>query len=114
MARWTAGEHDDDYTESFPAFRERVDAALADVVEAGTAWSCLLRRTDLGDRAELLAGGRPTYARLAPGIVNAAITRVISGRRGLTLVSFNEHQHLAGSCSPTAERSGQELAGWLR
>jgi hypothetical protein len=43
----------------------------------------------------VLDGGAATYSRLLPGIVNAGITRVISGRRGLTLLTFNEHQHLA-------------------
>ena len=43
----------------------------------------------------LLNGGVATYRRLLPGVVNTGITRVISGRRGLTLLSFNEHQHLA-------------------
>jgi len=27
-------------------------------------------------------------------VVNAAITKVVSGRRGVSLVSFNEHGHL--------------------
>jgi hypothetical protein len=27
--------------------------------------------------------------------VNTGITRVVSGRRGLTLLSLNEHQHLS-------------------
>jgi len=27
-------------------------------------------------------------------VVNAAITKVVSGRRGVSLISFNEHGHL--------------------
>jgi len=95
MARWTGGEHDADYTESYLAFRDRSNAALSDVVEAGTVVAFSSGGPIAAIAAELLAGGAPTYSRLLPGIVNGGITRVISGRRGLTLLSFNEHQHLA-------------------
>lgn len=95
MARWTGGEHDADYTESYLEFRERSNAALSDVVAARTVVAFSSGGPIAAITAELLAGGAPTYARLLPGIVNGGITRVISGRRGLTLLSFNEHQHLA-------------------
>ena len=95
MARWTGGEHDADYTESYLVFRERSNAALSDVAAAGTAVAFSSGGPIAAIAAELLAGGAPTYGRLLPGIVNGGITRVISGRRGLTLLSFNEHQHLA-------------------
>jgi hypothetical protein len=29
-------------------------------------------------------------------VVNASVTRVIAGRRGLSLLSLNEHDHLRG------------------
>jgi broad specificity phosphatase PhoE len=45
--------------------------------------------------AQLLEAGIPTYRRFAAVIVNASITKVVTGRRGTTLVSFNEHGHLA-------------------
>lgn len=95
MARWTGGEHDADYTEPYLAFCERSNAALSDVAEAGTVVAFSSGGPIAAIAAELLAGGAPTYARLLPGIINGGITRVISGRRGLTLLSFNEHQHLA-------------------
>jgi hypothetical protein len=44
--------------------------------------------------ADLLEADTPTYQRLAPVVVNSSVTRVVSGRRGLTLVSFNDHAHL--------------------
>ena len=92
--RWTSGGHDDDYDESFPAFRSRVAAALADLAEAGTAVVVTSGGPISSVTAELLAADVPTYTRLAPVVVNASVTRVVSGRRGLTLVSFNDHQHL--------------------
>ena len=43
----------------------------------------------------LLDGDIATYRKLAPVVVNTSITRIVSGRRGFTLLSFNEHSHLS-------------------
>ncbi|WP_432478099.1 histidine phosphatase family protein [Nocardioides sp. GXQ0305] len=94
MARWTGGEHDHDYSEPFVGFRDRANAALADVADEGTVVAVSSGGPIAAIASVLLAGDATTYGRLLPGIVNAGITRVISGRRGLTLLSFNEHQHL--------------------
>jgi len=34
------------------------------------------------------------WRRLNPVCVNSGVTKLVTGRRGLTLVSFNEHTHL--------------------
>jgi broad specificity phosphatase PhoE len=93
-ARWLSGEHDADYAETWPSFRERVlsgFATLGDgttvVVTSGGPVSVVV--------AELLASVA-AYERIAPVVINASLTRVVTGRRGRTLVSFNEHQHLPG------------------
>ena len=39
------------------------------------------------------------WHRLNPVCVNSSVTRLVSGRRGLTLVTLNEHSHL----DPTPE-----------
>jgi broad specificity phosphatase PhoE len=44
----------------------------------------------------LLAAGTDSYRRLTPVVVNSSVTKVVSGRRGLSLVSFNDHAHLEG------------------
>ena len=36
------------------------------------------------------------WARLNPVTVNSSVTKVVVGRRGATLVSFNDHSHLEG------------------
>ena len=94
MGRWSSGEHDDDYTESYAAFLERAATALADVVDAGTVVVASSGGPICALVTRLLDGGPATYARLLPTTVNTGITRIVSGRRGLTLVSYNEHQHL--------------------
>jgi broad specificity phosphatase PhoE len=95
MARWTGGEHDADYTESYADFRDRAHAALMEVASVGTVVAVSSGGPIAAIATVVLDGGAATYSRLLPGIVNAGITRVISGRRGLTLLTFNEHQHLA-------------------
>ena len=100
--RWTDGDHDGEYAESFAAFTGRVDTALRRTAErAGTvlvvssggpiAWaSAALLSGD--DRAQ---AGR-LWRRLNPVCVNSGVTKVVAGRRGTTLVSFNDHGHLDG------------------
>ncbi|WP_101525962.1 histidine phosphatase family protein [Nocardioides houyundeii] len=92
--RWTSGEHDDTYDESFPAFRERVLAGLAALTEAGTAVVFTSGGPVAAAATRLMEAGTATYVRLAPVVVNTSVTRIVSGRRGLSLVSFNEHQHV--------------------
>ena len=99
--RWTGGEYDDDYTEPFEAFTARVEEALtklADSVGSGTAlvftsggpiaWACA---SLLADPSDVRTG---LWRRLNPVCVNSSVTRLVTGRRGLTLVTFNDHAHL--------------------
>jgi broad specificity phosphatase PhoE len=92
--RWLSGAHDGEYAESWPEFRDRVLAgldALGDgttvVVTSGGPISIVV--------AHLLESSA-AYQRIAPVVVNASVTKVVVGRRGHTLVSFNEHGHLPG------------------
>jgi broad specificity phosphatase PhoE len=99
--RWTDGAHDD-YDESFAAFTARVSDALVRAAEPdGTtaivtsggpiAWVCA---SLLADETEVRTG---LWHRLNRVCANSGITHVVSGRRGISLVSFNEHTHLEGS-----------------
>ena len=92
--RWIAGEADD-YAESFEAFTGRVEDALERaaggdgpvvVVTSGGPVSWVVAR--------LLDAGTESYRRLAAVVVNTGVTKLVTGRRGLTLVSFNDHSHL--------------------
>jgi broad specificity phosphatase PhoE len=92
--RWTSGDHDDDYDESFPEFRSRVREALAAVDSAGTAVVVTSGGPISAVTTDLLHADLPTYARLAAVVVNASVTKVVTGRSGVSLVTFNEHAHL--------------------
>lgn len=92
--RWSGGGHDHEYDETYPEFLQRVRDGLADLEDAGTAVVFTSGGPIAAVATGLLDAGLTTYGRLAPVVVNTSVTRLVSGRRGITLVSFNEHQHL--------------------
>ena len=101
--RWTSGEHDERYDESFGAFGRRVDEALDLVVAELPARGTAVVLTSGGPvawaTASLLAddhGARTgLWMRLNPVSVNTGVTTVVVGSRGTTLVAFNAHDHLS-------------------
>jgi broad specificity phosphatase PhoE len=96
--RWTSGAYAEEYDESFVAFCARVDAGLRRTVERLEAKQTAVVFTSGGPlswvAASLLRGGAPLWSQLNPVTVNASVTKVVVGRRGATLVSFNDHSHL--------------------
>lgn len=94
-ARWTSGENDEDYHEPFAEFADRVGAALK---RAAAPTGTVLVVTSGGPiswvSASLLGGGAELWGRLNVVCVNSGVTKLVAGRRGITLVSFNEHTHL--------------------
>ena len=96
--RWTSGSHDHEYDESFADFGERVEAALRRTVDRLDGRGTALVFTSGGPvswvASTLLGGGASVWTRLNPVTVNAALSKVVVGRRGCTLVSFNDHGHL--------------------
>lgn len=95
-ARWTGGTADHEYAESFPAFSERVVGALQRAAEAASGTVLVVSSGGpIGlVTSHLLAGDASLWAQLNRVAVNTAVTKVISGRSGLHLSSFNEHTHL--------------------
>lgn len=91
--RWIAGA--EDYTESFEAFTRRVEAALERAARAdGTVVAVTSGGPVSWVVTRLLDAGTESYRRLAAVVVNTGVTKLVTGRRGLTLVSFNDHAHL--------------------
>lgn len=97
--RWALGG--DGYTESFTDFCERSEAAVRRTAERLGKGETAVVFTSGGPIAavvsRLLSGGDGLWSRLNPVTVNTAITKVVSGRSGLTVVSYNEHAHLDGT-----------------
>ncbi|MGN6722130.1 MAG: histidine phosphatase family protein, partial [Marmoricola sp.] len=92
--RWTADEGT--YLESFGTFVDRVDGALARTPRDGTVVVVTSGGPIALVTAGLLADGHERTAlwkRLNIVCANTGVTRVIAGRRGLSLVTFNEDTH---------------------
>lgn len=101
--RWIGGQFDGEYDETFAEFSGRVETAAASAVEAagdGTAvvvtsggaiaWTVAsLLAEDLEARVAL-------WHRLNRVCVNSGVTKLVSGSRGLTLITFNDHTHVEG------------------
>ncbi|MEU4426137.1 histidine phosphatase family protein [Actinoplanes sp. NPDC024001] len=103
--RWCSGENDAEYAESFPAFRERIAGALEragdllrqhrDIVAVTSGGPIALAVAMLtagpkGDPATVAA----MWAALNRVAVNTGVTKLVSGRRGLWMSTYNEHTHL--------------------
>jgi len=96
--RWAGGEHEDDYHESFTTFTHRVIGALSSAVARAAEHKSVLVVSSGGPIAvaasDLLVGDASLWATLNRVAVNTGVTKVISGGRGLTLATYNEHGHL--------------------
>jgi broad specificity phosphatase PhoE len=105
-ARWSAGGHDADYPEPWPAFVARVGASLAGACAAAGPGGTVVVVSSGGPIAAACAelvdpdADDAAYARLWSRFntvtVNSSITRVVVGSTGRRLLTFNEHPHLEG------------------
>lgn len=101
-SRWTSGDHEASYDETFAAFTARVEAALARILDSvprkGTAVVLTSGGPIAWAAASLLADDSRTrtdlWLRLNPVSINTGVSTVVRGASGSTLVSFNAHDHL--------------------
>jgi broad specificity phosphatase PhoE len=95
---WIDAGADGPADEPWPAFATRVEEALADLAGRLGSGQTALVATSGGPLAalcvQLLDLPAPAFVAFNRVVVNAGITKVVSGRGGTTLVSFNEHAHL--------------------
>lgn len=108
LAAWIAAGDGHGMCESWPAFAARVRAALDELAADLSAGVSATVFTSGGVIAalcvallELPASAMISFNRVA---VNTGITKLVSGRRGVTLVSFNDHSHLEQSRSAITYR----------
>jgi broad specificity phosphatase PhoE len=83
---------------SWPAFRDRVQGAFAEVAGSLESGETAVISTSGGPIAAIAVGllGLPAegFVALNRVAVNAGVTKVVTGASGATLVSFNEHGYL--------------------
>ena len=98
LGRWVDADANTGCAEPWQAFRHRTVAALDDVVGALDSGQVALVVTSAGVIGALASAllGAPdrTFVAFNRTTVNAALSKVVIGRGGTTLVSFNEHGHL--------------------
>ena len=93
IGRWISGETG--YQESHAAFIDRVLAAVGQLVaEPGGTVAVTSGGVIAAFCAQALALPEERWPSLARLLVNASITKVISGHTGPSLVTFNDHAHL--------------------
>ena len=98
LTAWIDAGEDGPAGETWTAFRGRTVAALDDLVASLGSGETAAAFTSGGVIAVLAVAALklPDQAFVALNRVgvNGAVTKLVSGRRGTTLVSFNEHAHL--------------------
>ncbi len=102
VARWTSGEHDGDYSETLAQFHARVASAFEEQT-AGVSGNVVIASSGgviSSICADLLGEGPGVWMQLNRVMMNAGITKVVLGKRGRSMVTFNDTGHL--------ERAGRE------
>jgi broad specificity phosphatase PhoE len=100
MRAWPGAGDATGASESFTAFTTRTEAALRDIATGqppGTTTVVVSSGGVIGWLVTaLLAGGIEQWIRLNRVCVNTGVTKLVTGRRGISLISFNHHSHLTG------------------
>lgn len=96
MGDWVEGRPTR-FSEDFVDFDRRTRAALDAVADSGPGDHLAVTSAGVISwiAAVLLGGGVDQWVRLNRVCVNASITKIVHGRRGLSLISFNDHSHLS-------------------
>jgi broad specificity phosphatase PhoE len=100
LTAWIEAGEDTPCVESWPVFRDRVRDALADLVAAlGKGENAVVFTSGgvIGTVAgHLLGAPEMGLLKMHQVISNGSITKLLSGRSGVTLSTFNEHAHFDG------------------
>lgn len=98
LHEWVGGA--DNGPETYAAFAARTRAAADRAAAAAGSGQSVLVVSSAGSITQLIAQlwgvPDPSWPAMSRTFVNTAITKVLAGRRGLTLVSFNDHAHVSG------------------
>jgi broad specificity phosphatase PhoE len=98
LLEWIAAGDDSPAEQTWPAFRERSLGALRDLAGSLGGGEQALVFTSGGPIAaicaELIGAPPESFVTLNRVCVNSAVTKLMSGRGGVRLVTFNDHGHL--------------------
>lgn len=91
LARWTAGAHDDEYAEPWTEFSARSNDGLASLGDAGNVLVFTSGGPVSAAAAALMGLGADGWLKLNRTCANCSETKVVSGRSGVSLVTWNAH-----------------------
>lgn len=95
LARWTAGQNDTDYAEPWNEFVDRARAGLDALADEAAEAKNVLVFTSGGPisavAAALLGLGADGWMRLNRTCANCSETKIVAGRSGTSLVTWNAH-----------------------
>jgi len=98
LARWIQGGAG--YPETHGAFTARVDASVTDLAAVpGTTLAVTSAGVIAVACAQLTGLPADRWPALARVVVNASLTKLITGSTGTNLLTFNDHAHLEGDRS---------------
>jgi hypothetical protein len=99
-ARWASGDHDEDYSETYTQFTSRVESGPRRC--GRSRWAQASRRSSSPAQApshgrplDCIGGGFDQWMAFNRVTINTGITKIITGRGGTSLISFNDHGHQA-------------------
>ena len=97
LARWTVGLHDDEYAEPWSEFVDRAEAGLSALADETAEAKNVLVFTSGGPMsavaARLLGLDVGGWLKLNRVCANASETKIVGGRSGISLVTYNGHAH---------------------
>jgi broad specificity phosphatase PhoE len=97
LLRWVSGDFDSEYNESWPQFQARIRAALEQAVSnEGTTLVFTSGGAIAAAISQLWTLPDVSWLHVNRVIANAGLTKLIRGRSGLHLSTFNEHSHFEG------------------
>lgn len=100
VARWSSGQHDSEYKESWTHFRQRCVGAVEEIARGLSGSQSAILFTSGGPISavcqHLLHLADDQAFRLSWALVNCGVTKVLHGSRGLVLSTVNEHAHFEG------------------
>jgi broad specificity phosphatase PhoE len=95
LERWTAGANDDEYAEPWAAFSARANDGLAALTEEAAVAKSVLVFTSGGPTSAVAAGlmgvDAEGWLRLNRTCANCSETKIVAGRSGVSLVTWNAH-----------------------
>ena len=97
LLRWIGGQHDDEYSESWPNFKSRIAEALESIIgRQGTTFVFTSGGTISVVVQQLWNIPDQSWPQVNRVITNAAVTKLVIGKRGMHLSTFNDHSPFEG------------------